>query len=84
MDPERRRFLSDFYREEFLRQLQHLRGTGILSEEKSEAARAACDRFLRDLDAAGWRADYAAMAETLLQRFDMLTRLSELDPRSGH
>ena len=84
MDPERRRFLSEFYREEFLRQLQHLRGTGILSEEKSEAAHAACDRFLRDLDAAGWRADYAAMAETLLQRFDMLTRLSELDPRAGH
>ncbi len=84
MDPERRRVLSEFYREEFLRQLQQLRGAGILSEEKSEAAQAACDRFLRDLDAAGWRADYAAMAETLLQRFDMLTRLSELDPRTGH
>jgi hypothetical protein len=84
LDPERRRVLSEFYREEFLRQLQHLRGVGILTEEKSEAAHAACDRFLRDLDAAGWRADYAAVAEALLQRFDTLTRLSELDPRSGH
>ena len=84
MDPERRRVLSEFYREEFQRQLHQLRGIGVLTEEKSEAAHAACDRLLRDLDAAGWRADYAAMAETLLQRFDMLTRLSELDPRLGH
>ena len=31
-----------------------------------------------------WRADFHAVAETLLQSFDALTRLSELDPQKGH
>lgn len=76
--------LSEFYREEFTRQLEHLQGLGILNEQKREQVDSACDRFLRDLDRFGWRADFAAMAETLLARFDTLSRLSELDPRRGH
>jgi hypothetical protein len=76
--------LSEFYREEFSRQLQHLQGIGVLSEENHDQMRGACDRFLRDLDRAGWRADFAAVAQTLLERFDTLSRLSQLDPRHGH
>jgi hypothetical protein len=39
---------------------------------------------MTDLDQVCWRADFPAVAETLLQSFDALTRLSELDPREGH
>lgn len=84
MDPETRKVLGEFYREEFRRQLQHLQGIGILCEKNQDQVRGACDRFLRDLDRCGWRADVAAMAETILQRFDTLSRLSEVDPRRGH
>jgi hypothetical protein len=84
LDPDTRRVLSEFYREEFTRQLEHLQGIGILNEKNREQVHGACDRFLRDLDRVGWRADFAAVAETLLARFDMLSRLSELDPRRGH
>lgn len=76
--------LCEFYREEFSRHLQHLQGIGMLSEKNHDQMRCACDRFLRDLDRAGWRADFAAVAQTLLERFDTLSRLSELDPRHGH
>jgi hypothetical protein len=84
LDPETRRVLSEFYREEFQRHLEHLQGVGILTEKNEDQVRGACDRFLRDLDRVGWRADLAAVAQTLLERFDTLSRLSELDPRRGH
>ena len=39
---------------------------------------------MTDLDRVCCRADFPAVAETLLQNFDTLTRLSELDPRQRH
>jgi hypothetical protein len=84
LDPERTRALSDFYRQEFELHLQRLQGIGILSDEKGAEVRCACDRFLKDLDRIAWRSDFKAMAEVLLERFNTLSRLHELDPRSGH
>jgi len=84
LDPERRRFVMEFYREELMRHLQQLQGIGIVNEQNRERVTGACDRFLRDLDRVGWRSDLAAVAETLLERFDTLSRLSEIDPRRGH
>ena len=43
--------------------------------------RRACNKVMTDLDSVCWRPDFPAVAETLLQNFDALTRLSELDPR---
>jgi len=79
-DPEVRRALSDFYREEFLRHLEHLQLTGM----KEDVMRRACTKVMSDLDSVCWRPDFPAVAETLLQNFDALTRLSELDRRQGH
>jgi hypothetical protein len=84
VDPEKRRALSDFYREEFLRHLQHLESNGIVHDGNRAAVDRAYRRFLVDLDRICWRSDFPAMAESLLQSFDTLTRLSELDPRRGH
>jgi len=84
LDPEKRRALSDFYREEFLRHLQHLEGSGILTADNRETVGCACRRFMQDLDTVCWRSDFPALAESLLQSFDTLTRLSTLDPRQGH
>ena len=84
MDPEKRRALTDFYREEFLRHLQQLECSGVVNDGNRQAVDRACRKFMADLDRVCWRADFPAMAETLLQNFDALTRLSELDPRQGH
>jgi hypothetical protein len=84
LDPDRRKAVMEFYREELMRHLQQLQGIGIVNDSNRERVRGACDRFLRDLDRVGWRSDMAAMAETLLQRFDTLSRLSEIDSRRGH
>jgi hypothetical protein len=40
--------------------------------------------MLSDLDHVCCRSGFPAVAENLLQSFDALTRLSELDPRPGH
>jgi hypothetical protein len=84
LDPERRKAVMEFYREELMRHLQQLQGIGIVNDSNRERVTGACDRFLRDLDRIGWRSDVAAVAETLLQRFDTLSRLSEIDARRGH
>jgi hypothetical protein len=84
LDPEKRRALTDFYREEFLRHLDHLESNGIVTEANREAVNRAYRRFLVDLDGVCWRDGFPEVAETLLQNFDALTRLSELDPRRGH
>ncbi len=85
MDPDdKRRALSDFYREEFLRYLEYFKANGILSEDAEDAMQRTCPKLMADLDRVCWRADFPAVAETLLQKFDVLTRLSELDPRRGH
>jgi len=84
LDPEVRRALTDFYREEFLRHLDHLQCTGVVHEGNRAAIERACDRLLSDLDHVCCRSGFPAVAENLLQSFDALTRLSELDPRPGH
>lgn len=84
VDPEIRRALSDFYREEFLRHLEHLQSTGLFHEGNRELLHRACTKLMTDLEQVCWRADFPAAAETLLQSFDALTRLSQLEPRQGH
>ena len=84
MDPDKRRALSDFYREEFLRHWEHLRTCGIINEDNRQSVDRAYRKFLTDLDHLCWHADFPAVAETLLQSFDALTRLSQLDTRRGH
>ena len=81
VDPEVRRALSDFYREEFLRHFEQLP-----TQRDKGRPRAAClqDKVITDLDSVCWRPDFPAVAETPLQNFDALTRLSELDPRQRH
>ena len=83
LDPEVRRALTDFYREEFLRHLSHLQCT-VVHEWNRAVIERPCDRLLSDLDHVCCRSGFPAVAETLLQSFDALTRLSELDPRRGH
>ncbi len=82
MDPDKVRALSNFYREEFQRHLDQLQACGVVAER--DAMEQACRRFLADLDHVCWRSDFPVVAETLLQSFDTLTRLSELDRRRGH
>ena len=84
MDPEKRRALTAFYREEFLRHLEHLESNGIVTDANREAVNKAYRRFLFDLDGVCCRDGFTEVAETLLQNFDALTRLSQLDPRQGH
>jgi hypothetical protein len=84
IDAETRRALYDFYREEFVRHLLHLESSGLCHQGKGEVLHRACCRFMTDLEQVCWRADFPTVAETLLQSFDALTRLSELDPRKGH
>lgn len=82
MDPEKVRALSKFYREEFQRHLDQLQASGI--EGSRAGVEDAFRRVLEDLDRLCWRSDFPVVAETLLQSFETLTRLSELDPRRGH
>ena len=84
MDPGRRRALSDFYREEFVRHLRLLESHGLLHAGNRGTVAHACDRFLSDLDSVCWRADFPIVAESLLQNLDTLTHLSELEPHRGH
>jgi hypothetical protein len=84
LDADKRRALSQFYREEFQRHIQQLECCGILNERNRDAVHGACRRFLDDLDRVCWRSDFPAMAETLLQNFEVLTRLSELEPPHRH
>lgn len=81
MDPDKRRALSEFYREEFQRHLRHLESGCLGSAAPLDSA---CRKLLSDLDSVCWRADFPAVAESLLQSFDALTRLSQIDPRQGH
>ena len=78
-----RRALTAFYREEFLRHLEHLESNGLVND----ANRAVIDRAytkLKDLERVCCCSDFPALAESLLQGFDTLTRLSEQDRRQSH
>ena len=83
MDPDKQRALSDFYREEFLRYMDFFKANGILSDD-SQAMQQTCTKLMADLDRVCAQDNFPAVAETLLQKFDVLARLSELDPRKGH
>jgi hypothetical protein len=81
---DKNRALSEFYREEFVRYLDFLNGNGILDESGRDEMRRTCNKLMTDLDRICCRSDFPAVAETLLQNFDTLTRLSEQDPRQRH
>ncbi len=84
LDPERRRALCEFYREEFIRHIEHLASSGVVPSANRDALDNAYRKFLDDLEEVCWRDDFPAVAEALLQHFDTLTRLSELDSRRCH
>ena len=84
MDSEEHQALSKFYRDEFLRHIEHLERSGVLDDHNREVADRAYHLLTTQLDHVCGRACFPALAETLLQNFDTLSRLSELDPRQGH
>jgi hypothetical protein len=84
LDPLKRRALSDFYREEFLRYLDHFEAAGIVDETGRALIARARQTVLCDLDRVCWREQFPALAEKLLQNFDTLSRLSQVDPRARH
>jgi hypothetical protein len=84
VNSEKRLALSKFYRDEFLRHMAQLERAGVLDAANREVADKAYHLFTTQLDHLCGRACFPALAETILQRFDTLTRLSELDPRQGH
>jgi hypothetical protein len=83
MDVARREALSNFYREEFLRHIEYLQASGILDESNREVADRAC-RLITRLDELCCLEHFPELAETVLQSFDALSRLSDLDPRQRH
>ncbi len=83
VDVDRRAALSRFYREEFLAHIEHLLAAGILDESNREVVERA-RRAVTHLDHLCGCRCFAAVAETLLQRFDALSGLSTADPRQRH
>jgi hypothetical protein len=83
-DKRRARAVTEFYREEFERYLDSLRAAGILHDQNREVMDLTCRRLMSDLDRVCTRAEFGRIAETLLQNFDTLTRLSEQDTRLLH
>lgn len=81
---ERRLAISMFYREEFLRHIEHLQAAGILDEGNREVADRARQAFTTRLDQLCAVRGFSAVAESLLQSFDALSGLSALDPRQRH
>ncbi len=83
MDVDRRAALSRFYREEFLRHIEHLQAAGILDETNRDVVERARRAVFR-LDRVCGCQCFPVMAETLLQSFDALSGLSTADPRQRH
>ena len=82
MSADKRLALSNFYREEFLRHIEYLQARGILDEDSAEAVSRARQAMMTRLDDVCETERFPALAETLLQNFDTLTRLSRLAPKS--
>lgn len=80
MSADRRLALKNFYREEFLRHIEYLQASGILDDGSGEAVTRARQALLTRLDDVCDLKSFPALAETLLQNFDTLTHLSELEP----
>lgn len=83
MDIAKRSALSNFYREEFLRHIEHLQATGILDESNRDVAER-CRAFCARLDELCGLEHFPELAETVLQSFDTLSRLSSRDSRLAH
>ena len=84
LDSLKRRALSDFYREEFLRYLDHFEAVGIVDEDGRAVIARARKTVLTGLDRVCCRDQFPAVAEQLLRNFEALTRLSHADPRLRH
>jgi len=84
VDSEKRQALSNFFREEFLRHLECLQASGILNDSNRAAVDRACHLVMTRLDHVCDCSRFPALAESLLQSFDTLTRLSAVDPRRRH
>ena len=84
MDVARRAALSSFYREEFLRHIEYLHAAGILDESNREMADRVRHAFISRLDELCCLEHFTEVAETVLQSFDALSRLSTQDPRQRH
>jgi hypothetical protein len=84
VEVEKRLALSRFYRDEFLRHIEHLQATGILHEGNREVVHRACQRIIHEIDDVCCGDHFSLVAERLLQSFDTLTQLSRLDPHRGH
>jgi len=84
MDVHRRLALSQFYREEFLRHIEHLQATGILDESHQQMVAEAHRAFTSRLDQLCALQSFPAVAERMLRSFDTLSGLSALDPRQRH
>ena len=83
MDGDKRAALSTFYREEFLRHIEHLQAAGVLDESNREVVERA-QRALLCLDRLCDHRHFHVVAETLLQGFDALSGLSTSDARQRH
>jgi hypothetical protein len=83
MDVAKRSALSNFYREEFLRHIDHLQAAGILDDSNREVAER-CRAFCARLDELCCHEHFPELAETVLQSFDALSRLSDRDTRLPH
>jgi hypothetical protein len=79
-----RRALTAFYREEFLRHLEHLQCSGLVNDGNRAVIDRAYAKLMKDLERVCCCSDFQAQAESLLQGFDTLTRLSEQDRRQSH
>jgi hypothetical protein len=84
MEVERRRALSRFYREEFLRHIEQLQAAGVLDESNRDVVDQARSALLERLDQLCSLSAFPAVAESLLQSIDALSGLSTLDPRQRH
>jgi len=76
--------LSNFYREEFLRHLDHFEAVGIVDEDGRAVIARARKTVLSDLDRVCWCEQFPAVAEKLLRNFETLSHLSHADPRQRH
>jgi hypothetical protein len=84
MDVHKRLALFRFYREEFLRHIEHLQAAGILDESNREMVEKARRTFTTRLDELCALQSFPAVAERMLRSFDTLSGLSALDPRQRH
>jgi hypothetical protein len=84
VDPDKRRALSDFYREEFLSHLVVLEASGVFTDGTRQIVDQTYRRLLADLDNVCCHSEFPALAESLLQRFETLTRLTAVRRRLLH